>query len=237
WITTKQRPLNNLCRQILISCVARCLSGGEAYYMFAYDEPLSLGHSLEAMQLAIDATRITKYEAHLEDVSDPLAGSYYVESLTDKLEAEVWEIINKIEAMGGAVAAIEQGYQQREIARNSYQIQKEIETGERKLVGVNCFTGENELEVTTSRLIPHPYDAKKREEAEQRQLVNLAKVKKERNNENVQSALKRLRATAEDEKANIMPALVEAVETYATIGEIADTLRGVFGEYKEYTAI
>lgn len=237
WVTTKQRPLNNLIRQVIMSCVARCLSGGEAIYQFAYDEPLGLGHSLEAMQLAIDGTRIAKYECHLEEVSDPLAGSYYVEWLTNKLEAEIWEIINKIEAMGGAVVAIEQGYQQREIARNAYKIQREIETGERALVGVNKFVGENELEVMTSRVIPHPYDPVKREEAERRQLINLAKVKRERDKEKVQATLAALRQAARNENTNIMPPLVAAVEAYATIGEIADTLRGVFGEYKEYTAI
>lgn len=237
WVTTKQRPLNNLIRQVIMSCVARCLSGGEAIYQFAYDEPLGLGHSLEAMQLAIDATRITKYECHLEDVSDPLAGSYYVEWLTDKIETEAWDIINQIEAMGGAVAAIEQGYQQREIARNAYKIQREIENGERVVIGVNKFVGENELEVTTSRVVPHPYDAKRRDEAEQRQLVSLAKVKRERDNQQVQSALKRLREAAQNEDANIMPLLVAAVEAYATVGEVTDTLRGVFGEYREYTAV
>ena len=152
-------------RAHLVHCKARCLSGGEAYYMFAYDEPLSLGHSLEAMQLAIDATRIAKYECHLEEVSDPLAGSYYVEWLTDKMEKEVKDTIDTIEGMGGAVAAIEKGYQQREIARNAYQIQREIETGTRAVIGVNKFVGENELEVMTSRLVPHPYDPIKREEA------------------------------------------------------------------------
>ncbi len=237
WVTTKQRPLNNLTRQVIISCVARCLSGGEAYYMFAYDEPLSLGHSLEAMQLAIDATRIAKYECHLEEVSDPLAGSYYVEWLTDKMEKEVKDTIDTIEGMGGAVAAIEKGYQQREIARNAYQIQREIETGTRAVIGVNKFVGENELEVMTSRLVPHPYDPIKREEAEERQLVNLAKVKRERDSKKVLATLKTLKKAAQDENANIMPALVAAVEAYATVGEMSDTLREVFGEYKEYTAI
>jgi methylmalonyl-CoA mutase N-terminal domain/subunit len=184
--------------------------------MFAYDEPLSLGHSLEAMQLAIDATRIAKYECHLEEVSDPLAGSYYVEWLTDKMEKEVKDTIDTIEGMGGAVAAIEKGYQQREIARNAYQIQ---------------------LEVMTSRLVPHPYDPIKREEAEERQLVNLAKVKRERDSKKVLATLKTLKKAAQDENANIMPALVAAVEAYATVGEISDTLRELFGEYKEYTAI
>ena len=237
WVSTKQRPLNNLTRQVIMSCVARCLSGGEARYTPAYDEPLGLGHSLEAMQLAIDATRIAKYECHLEETSDPLAGSYYIEWLTDKLEAEILEIMNKIEGMGGAVAAIEKGYQQREVARNAYKIQREIETGERTVIGVNKFVGESELEVLTSRVVPHPYDPVKREEAEKRALVNLAKVKKERDNEKVGAALKQLYDAARNENANIMPALVTCCEVYCTVGEISDTLRTVFGEYKEYTTI
>ncbi|MFC2006521.1 methylmalonyl-CoA mutase, partial [Chloroflexota bacterium] len=230
---TVQRPLNNLIRSV-IGGVAGAITGGLPGTGFPYDEPLGLGHSLEAHQLNLDAMRVILFEARLGEVLDPLAGSYYVESLTDDIEVEAWDILEKVNAMGGAVAAIEQGYMQREIAKNAYEYQQEIERGERVLVGVNKFTGENELEVTTRRVLPHPYDPAKREEAEQKQIANLAKVKRERDNAQVEIALGRLRKEASDESVNLIPVILEAVKTYASVGEICDVLREVFGEYQAY---
>ncbi len=159
---TTQRPLNNLARGI-VGGVASALSGGAANAYPPYDEPLGLGWSLEATQLSEDATRILQYEAKLTEVRDPLAGSYYVEHLTDEIEEAAWKELEKIDAMGGAVAAIENGYMQREIAKSAHARQKRIESGEDLIVGVNCFLGESELEVETSRLVSHPYDSAKRE--------------------------------------------------------------------------
>jgi methylmalonyl-CoA mutase N-terminal domain/subunit len=130
------------------------------------------------------------YEAKLGEVLDPLAGSYYVEYLTDQIEDAAWEELGKIEAMGGAVAAIEAGYMQREIAKSAYQRQKRIESGEDLVVGVNCFSGESELEVRTTRFVPHPYDPAKREQAEKRQIRNLAEVKRKRDKHAVVQALR-----------------------------------------------
>ena len=231
---TAQRPLNNLARTV-IGGIAGALSGGNTSVDPPYDEALGLGWSLEATQLAEDASRILQYEARLSDVTDPLAGSYYVEALTDQVEQETWDIINKIEAMGGALAAIEKGFQQQEIARSAYQYQKEVETGQRTIVGVNRFTGENELEVLTARLVALPYDPAKRDEAEKRQLANLAKVKRERDNAQVQACLRRLEDAARDETVNLLPLLLEAVKAYATIGEMCGVLRQVFGEYTPFT--
>lgn len=234
WFTkdthTVQRPLNNLTRSVL-DAITAALGGGEPIAT-PWDEPLGLGHSLEAQQLSTDAIRILQQEAGLFDVTDPLAGSYYVESLTDQVEQEILKIMDRIESMGGAVAAIEQGFYQREIANGAYQFFKAVETGQRKSVGVNCFTGENELEVTTNRLVPHPYDPQRREEAEARQITKLKQVRKERDTEHVQVTLKRLKEAAGDEQVNLVPPVLEAVEAYATVGEICDVLREVFGEWK-----
>ena len=228
---TTQRPLNNLARGIIMG-VASALSGGRTSGGVAYDEPLGLGHSYEATQLSIDAARIMRYEAKLGEVIDPLAGSYYVESLTDQVETETLEIMDKIESMGGSVEAIKSGWMQREVAKSAYQFQREVESGKRIVVGVNRFTGDNELQVATSRLVPHPYDPKKRDDAEERQLANLAQVKKERDNRKVQSTLKELHKAAKDEKENLIPYFLDCVKAYATIGEMCNILRDIFGEWE-----
>lgn len=230
---TVQRPLNNFTRAVL-GGVASALSGGVPFTGFPYDEPLGLGHSLEGWQLNIDAMRIMTLEAKLCEVTDPLAGSYYVESLTDQVEEEAWREIEKIDAMGGAVAAIEKGYMQREITKSAYQFQRALETGERVIVGVNQFTGEQELEVLPSRLVEHPYDPQKRAAAEEKQIAKLAGVKRERDNESVQACLNRLDEAARDEEVNLIPPILEAVKAYATLGEMCHVLRGVFGEYQAY---
>ncbi len=232
YTATVERPLNNLTRSV-IGGIAAALSGDIPTCEPPYDEPLGLGHSVEAMQLAEDAAKILLHEARLCDVLDPLAGSYYVESLTDQTENEAWELINRIDRTGGMVAAIELGYIEREIAESAYQYQKEVETGERVIVGVNKFVGEDELEVNTNRLVPDPYDPEKRAKAEERQIANLAEVKRQRDNKAVQTTLKRLKEAAQDESVNIIPPLVETVKTYATVGEICDTLKQVFGTYQQ----
>ena len=233
---TAQRPLNNLTR-VVIGAMASAMAGYAPAPYPPYDEALGLGWSLEAQQLSEDAMRILICEAGICDVLDPFAGSYFMESLTDQIEEEAWGIIHKVDEMGGAVAAIEKGYYQREIARSAYEFQHQLETGERIVVGVNAFLGENELEVTTSRLVAHPYDPKKREEAEQRQLENLAMVKQERDNEAVKASLKRLKEAAEDESVNLIPPLMECVRLYTSVGEMCGTLKDVFGEYRAYGAV
>jgi len=227
---TTQRLLNNLTRGV-IGGVLNALSGGDGFPGFPYDEPLGLGHSLEGWQLSIDAARIIRHEAKLCDVIDPLAGSYYVESLTDEVEAEAQKILDTIDDIGGAVAAIESGYTQREIAKSAYEFQRKVETGEVVIVGVNRFTGESELEVTTTRLVDHPYDPARREAAEAKQLAKLAEIKRVRDSRQVKRCLKEVRRVARTDD-NIMPATIEAVKAYATVGEVCDVLREVFGEYE-----
>jgi len=228
--TTAQRPLNNLTRSV-IGGVASALSGGGGDVRPCYDEPMGLGHSAEGIQLMVDAQRILQLEGKLCSVKDPCAGSYYVEWLTDKLEAEAWDLIGKIESMGGAVAAIEKGFYQKEIARNAYEQHKELEKGTKVVVGVNKYTEEDELEVTTKRVVPHPYDPKKREEAEGKQIAKLNQLRKERDNRKVEALLRQVHEAAADDKVNLIPVFLDAVKAYATIGEICAVLREVFGEY------
>ncbi|MEE8352992.1 MAG: methylmalonyl-CoA mutase family protein [Dehalococcoidales bacterium] len=236
YCTTTQRPLNNLTRGVVMG-VAAALSGGRPTGGVPWDEPLGLGHSYEASQLSIDAARIMRYEAGLGDVIDPLAGSYYVESLTDRIEAETLEIMDRIAEMGGSVEAIKSGWMQREVARSAYRFHKEVETGERVIVGVNRFTGDGELEVTTSRLAPHPYDPQKRADAEERQLASLAEVKRQRDDGVVQSTLKALRKAAAVESENLVPYFLDCVKAYATVGEMCNVLRDVFGEWQPVGAM
>lgn len=229
---TRQRPLNNLIRSV-IGGVAEALSGYVPTCQPPFDEPLGLGHSMEAIQLELDAARIIMLESRLCDVADPLAGSYYVEHLTDELEEVGWKIIKQIDDMGGMVAAIESGWVDRQIAKDAYAKQKAIETGQATVVGVNKFIGEGELEISINRMVPDPYDPEKRAKAEENQIANLNKVRKERDNSAVKAALKRIKEAAADEKVNIIPSLVEAAEAYASVGEITSTLKEVFGTYQE----
>ncbi|OPY79770.1 MAG: Methylmalonyl-CoA mutase [Syntrophorhabdus sp. PtaU1.Bin058] len=229
--TTLQRPLNNLTRTV-VGAMAGAMAGGPPNVWPPYDEPLGLGWSLEANQLSEDGMRILQLEARICDVIDPFAGSYFMESLTNEIEEAGWEEFHKIEEMGGTVAAIENGYMQRKIADGAYERQKRIENGEDLIVGVNCFTGEHELNVTTTRLVSHPYDPEKRELAEERQLEVLKKVKRSRDNNKVLSLLRDLKTAARREEENLIPRLVECVKEYATIQEMCDVLREVFGEYK-----
>ena len=228
---TVQRPLNNLTRSI-VGGIAAALAGGPPNCNPPFDEPMGLGWSLEAIQLSEDASRILQHEAHLVDVTDPLAGSYYMETLTDEVEKAAWAEFDKIQAMGGAVAAVENGYMQREVARSAYERQKRLEEGKDLIIGINCFTGESELEVTTSRLVPHPYDPERRDSAERKQIEKNNEIKKTRNNKEVSRLLKELRQAAAKEEINLLPHFIECVKAYATLQEICDVLREVFGEYR-----
>ena len=231
---TAQRPLNNLVRSV-VGGIAGALCSGPPNCNPPYDEPLGLGWSLEAIQLSEDAVRILQNEARLTEVIDPLAGSYYVESLTDQTENAAWAEFDKIQGMGGAVQAIENGYMQREVARSAYERQKRLEEGKDLIVGVNCYTGEGELEVQTTRLVPHPYDPERRDNAERIQVERLKEVKKRRDNQKVAGSLRELKASASNEDTNLFPYLIACVKAYATVQEICDRLREVFGEHKPAT--
>lgn len=229
--TTKQRALNNLTRAV-VGGIASTLSGGPPAVFPPYDEALGLGWSMEARQLTQDAMRILALEAKMCDVIDPLAGSYYVESLTKEIEEAAWEELKKIEDMGGAVAAIESGYMQKEVARCAAERQSRIEKGEDLIVGVNCFTDEIELDVQTSKLVENPYSPEKRQMAEEKQIAKLTELKKTRNNSEVSRLLKELKEAAKDESKNLMPLFIECAKADVTEQEQCDVLREVFGEWQ-----
>ncbi len=227
--TTLQRPLNNLTRAV-VGGMAGGMSGGIPFgAMPPWDEPLGLGHSLEAQQLGHDATRILIYEAKLGEVLDPWAGSYFMETLTNKIEKSAWEEIKKIENMGGAVTAIENGYMQSAASKGAYKRQKMVENHEQFIVGVNCFAGPNEIAVVTERSVEDVYDSKLMATAEKRKKEGLLKLKAERDNIKVQNSLNKLEAAAKNEQENLMPFLLDSVKAYATLQEMCDVMRKVFG--------
>ncbi len=229
--TTLQRPLNNLSRTV-ISGMAGAMAASIPFIFPPYDEPLGLGHSLEAQQLAVDAGRILIYEAKVGEVLDPWAGSYFMESLTDEIEQGAREVMDEIDKMGGAVVAIENGYMQKSVARSAYERQKDIENLDEFVVGVNCFNGPHELDVQTERSIESVYSPELMDTAEERKKEGLDKLKRERNNKEVVKHLKTLKQSAQDESKNLMPDIMECVKSYATLQEICDTLRDVFGEFE-----
>jgi len=221
-----KKPLNNIVRatvQAMSTLLGGCIGGG---YAVPYDEALGL-YTESSRRIADDTPRILRMEARLGDVIDPLAGSYYVEYLTNKVEEEVWKILDKIDSLGGAVKAIEKGYMQQEIARSAYQYQQEVENGKKVLVGVNKFLEEEESVAGGMTFEPT---------AEERHLANLAAVKEARDRQKVQTALDQIRRVAEG-KENLMPPVIEAVKLQVTIGEICQVLREVFGEYQPYTQL
>ncbi|HEV7333851.1 MAG TPA: methylmalonyl-CoA mutase family protein [Flavisolibacter sp.] len=217
---TAQQPLNNIAR-VTVQTLAAVLGGTQSLHTNGYDEALSLPTE-EAARIALRTQQIVAFESGAPDTVDPLAGSYYVEALTAEIEQHAWTLIEKIDAMGGSVSAIESGFMQDEIARSAYQYQRGIESGEKIIVGVNKFFQKEEGSIPVFRV-----DDSIREN----QIQNLSALKASRNNEEVNQALKAVRAAATD-GTNLMPAVVAAVESYCTLGEIADVLRDVFGEYR-----
>jgi methylmalonyl-CoA mutase N-terminal domain/subunit len=219
---TAQQPHNNIVRTAL-EALAATLGGTQSLHTNSFDEAYA-PPSEEAVTVAVRTQQILGYESDIANVVDPLGGSYYIEHLTDSLEKEAREYIANIDNLGGAVAAIEQGYQQREIQDSSYRYQKEIESGKRTVVGVNKFVSPYPKIVGLLRVKP---------EVEKRQKERTAQVRKDRDNSNVQKALKRLEDVARS-KDNTMPAFLECVEAYATLGEICDVLRKIFSTQKEF---
>ena len=218
---TYQQPENNVVR-VAFQALAAVLGGTQSLHTNSKDEAFALP-SEEAVRIALRTQQIVAYESGVADSIDPLAGSYMVESLTNELERKAMSYIEKIDAMGGAVKAIESGYIQKEIADSAYQYQKEIETNQRILVGVNEFQVREEPLKDILRIPP---------QVERYQKGKLAKIKTERDNGKVKERLALLKKVAQGTD-NIMLPILDAVRSYATLGEISDTLREVFGEYKE----
>ncbi|MEI9476826.1 MAG: methylmalonyl-CoA mutase family protein [Deltaproteobacteria bacterium] len=218
---TYQQPDNNVVR-VAFQALAAVLGGTQSLHTNSRDEAFALPTE-ESVRIALRTQHIIAYESGVADSIDPLAGSYAVEALTDEIETKAMEYITKIDGMGGAVRAIESGFIQQEIADSAYQYQKEIESKKRIIVGVNQFQMEEEPLRDILRIQP---------EVERYQKEKLARVKKQRDSGNVRKALAALKDVAQG-TGNVVPPVLDAVRAYATVGEISDTLREVFGEYKE----
>ena len=221
-VLTAQQPLNNVVR-ITWQALSAVLGGIQSMACCAYDEAIALPTE-ESATLALRTQQLLAYESGVTDTIDPLAGSYYIETLTDKIEKEAYDYIDKIDRMGGAVAAIEQGYMQQEMAAHAYEYQHEVELGKRTVIGVNKFNDSKKLaeqDVLMADL-----------SVGERQIACLEKMKAARDNEAVKAALEKLREAAKGTE-NLMPYLIDAVKTYATLGEICGVLREEFGEYKQ----
>ncbi len=219
---TAQQPYNNIVR-VAIQALAATLGGTQSLHTNSFDEAYATP-SQEAVTIALRTQQLLAYETGIADVVDALGGSYLIEFLTDALEKQAVEYIEKIDKLGGAVAAIEQGFQQREIQESSYRQQKNVEENRATVVGVNKFVSPSPKIAELLRVDP---------ELERKQKERLAQVRKNRDNDSVTKALNNLEAVARSQD-NTMPAFIECVEAYASIGEICDVLRKVFGTQKEY---
>ncbi len=217
---TAQQPLNNIMR-VAYQALSAVLGGTQSLHTNSFDEALALP-SETAVQVALRTQQVVAYETNVCDTVDPLAGSYYIEKLTDEVEARAQDYIDQIDRMGGAVAAIEKGFIQKEIAASAYKFQKEIEKGERIIVGLNRFQTAEEKPKGLLKVDP---------EVGEKQKAHLKELKGTRDNAAVKQALAELKTAAQGTQ-NLMEPILKAVRTLATLGEICDTLREVFGEYE-----
>ncbi len=217
---TAQQPMNNIAR-VTVQTLAAVLGGTQSLHTNGYDEALSLPTEAAA-RIALRTQQIVAFESGVADTADPLAGSYFIESLTAEIEQKATALIQKINAMGGSVAAIEGGFMQDEIARSAYGFQRGVEEGEKIIVGVNKFGAEREESVPPFRVD---------DDIRQGQMEKLQALKTRRDGEAVSRCLEAIRQRAVNGE-NLMPAVIDAVEHNCTLGEISDVLRGVFGEFK-----
>jgi methylmalonyl-CoA mutase N-terminal domain/subunit len=222
---TAQQPENNIVRAAM-QALASVLGGVQSMALSCYDEALAIP-TTEAQRIALRTQQIIAHESGVTDTVDPLGGSYYVESLTSELETKAQEYLDRVEDMGGSVAAIESGYMQAEIQEAAVKQQQEIESGERVVVGVNKFRSEEE---------PEPVIFRVNTELARSQVERLHRVRAERDTAAAHASLKRLGEAARGDE-NLMPSILEAVRAYATLGEICGELRTVWGEYRPPTVV
>jgi len=223
---TAQQPVNNAIRTAF-QAMSAVLGGTQSLHTNSFDEALCLP-SEEAVTIALRTQQLIAQESGVTQTIDPLAGSYYVEALTNEMEERAMNYIDKIDAMGGVTAGIEKGFFQREIADSAYKYQKEVERRERAIVGVNEHVTEKDwVPIDLLRIPPH---------VENQQLERLQRVRRERTQEKVKQVLGKLHDEA-DKNKNLMPTIIEAVKAYATLGEITEVLRNVFGEYRELIVV
>jgi len=223
---TAQQPLNNIVRTT-IQALAAVLGGTQSLHTNSFDEALCLPTE-ESVRVALRTQQIIAYESGVANTVDPLGGSYYIEELTKEMEEKAMEYLQKIDDMGGAIAAIEKGFFQKEIADSAYKYQREADEKKRVIVGCNEYTiEEDKYPVELLRVDP---------KVEKEQVSRLQKLKRERDNKKVNAMLEKLHYAAEKDE-NLMPAIIEAVKAYVTLGEITEVLRKVYGEYKELIII
>jgi len=218
---TAQQPENNIVRTT-IQALAAVLGGTQSLHTNSMDEALALPSEL-AVRVALRTQQIIAHESGVANTVDPLAGSYAIEAMTNALESQAYAYFDKIEALGGVIPAIEQGFFQREIAASAYRYQREIEQEQRVVVGLNAYESQEPLAIPLLQMDP---------EGESRQRARLARVRAERDNALLQRRLEALRRAAQGSD-NLMPFILDAVRAYGTLGEVCDVLRGVFGEYRE----
>src|SRR5712672_935649 len=214
---TAQQPYNNVVRTAL-QALAAVLGGTQSLHTNSLDETYALPTE-DSVRLALRTQQLIAHESGVDRVVDPLAGSYYVEYLTDEMEKRAQQILDKIGKLGGIIRAVEEGYPQREIAESAYQFQREVETGERKIVGVNSFKSDREEPITILKID---------EKVAHDQIERLHSVKRSRSQAAVQEKLRAVEAACRDERKNLMVPVLEAVKAYCTLGEVCDVFRKVW---------
>ncbi len=221
---TAQQPENNIVR-VALQALAAVLGGTQSLHTNSYDEALGLPTE-KSVQIALRTQQIIAHESGVADTIDPLGGSYYIEELTDKIEKEVKNYIKRIDELGGMASAIEAGYVQQQIQDTAYQYQLDVESGKQVVVGVNEYQSEVEREADLLKVDPA---------VEEKQSKKLKRLKENRDNQKVTKSLQELKAAAESGNENLMPYILNAVKVYATLGEITDILRDIYGEYRAST--
>jgi methylmalonyl-CoA mutase, N-terminal domain len=222
---TAQQVDNNIVR-VTVQTLAAVLGGTQSLHTNSKDEALALPTE-NSVRTALRTQQIIAYESGVTNTIDPLAGSWYIETMTDQIEKEAMDYIQKIDSMGGMIAAIEAGYVQSEIQKASYKFEKEVESGKRIIVGRNKFQVKEDEQ---------PELLKLNVKTQEKQIESLNKVRSQRNNKEVESKLKELSIAARGDN-NLMPFIIDAVRSYASVGEICNTMRAIYGEYKETVVI
>ncbi|MEO9589310.1 MULTISPECIES: methylmalonyl-CoA mutase family protein [Marinobacter] len=225
-LTKPQYTINPI--RTALQALSAVLGGAQSLHTNGMDEAFAIPTE-EAMRIALRTQQIIAYETNITQVVDPLGGSYYVENLTDEIEKEVWKILDEVEELGGTLQCIDDGYFQRGISDSAYDFALRKASGERPVIGVNMFVqDEEDVEIET-----HPHDP----ETERRQIERLNRVKDNRDEKKVQDMLRQLKEQAEDESANLMPITIELVKEGASMGDIVETLKGIWGTYREKPVI
>jgi methylmalonyl-CoA mutase N-terminal domain/subunit len=227
-VTLQAQQIDNNVVRVTVQALAAVLGGTQSLHTNAKDEALALPTS-ENAQLALRTQQVLAYESGVADVVDPLAGSYYVEALTDDIERRAWQYIQQIDERGGALQAVESGFIQSEITEAAYEYQRQVERGQRIIVGTNRYQS-TEAEPTPDILTVDP-------SVRQRQCERLRALRARRDNARCQNVIERLQAAAANERENLVPLIVEAVEAYCTLGEVSDAFRTVWGEARDFGRI